>query len=94
MKKELIVLFVEGDTDQIFFKALVDYYRKHSKQEIAMCDVVNLKGVTRYTSKLTGKIKNEYLPKAKAGNFEFSGSAPVDWKKVQSAQLAQREKRI
>lgn len=57
MKKELIVLFVEGDTDQIFFKALVDYYRKHSKQEIAMCDVVNLKGVTRYTSKLTGKIK-------------------------------------
>lgn len=33
--KSHIVIFVEGDTDQIFFEGLLEYYRNHSSAKIA-----------------------------------------------------------
>ena len=33
----LVVLFVEGDTDEVLFKALVDYYRSVSTTELNPC---------------------------------------------------------
>ena len=94
--KPHIVIFVEGDTDQIFFEGLLEYYRKHSSTPIHSCEVKNLKGVSRYTSKVIGKLKNEICPKAhKKGMevkavccsydtdvFEFAERPIVDWKKV------------
>ena len=59
-----VLIFVEGDTDEVFFKALVDYYASVSSNKLLPYDVCNLKGVTRYSSKLLAKLKNEYLPMA------------------------------
>ena len=63
-KSQRIVIFVEGDTDEVFFKALLEYYKSVSRTELVPCDVCNLKGVTRYTSKLLAKLKNDILPDA------------------------------
>ena len=95
--KPHVVIFVEGDTDQIFFDGLLEYYRKQSTTPVHSCEVKNLKGVSRYTSKVTGKLQNEICPKAlKKGLevkavccsydtdvFEFAERPVVDWKKVE-----------
>ncbi len=96
MAKIKIVLFVEGDTEFVFFNALLGYYKQQSRKRIAEYEVVNMKGVTRYTSKLVGKLENELIPKAAEKGFEiravccdydtdvfeYSEHMPVDWKKV------------
>ena len=63
-----IIIFVEGDTDEVFFKALLDYYKASSQEPLTPCEVINLKGVTRYTSKLLAKLRNDILPEAKRKN--------------------------
>ena len=60
-----VVLFVEGETDEVLFKALIDYYRVVSTSEMRPCKIYNLRGVTRYSSKLLAKLKNDCLPDAK-----------------------------
>lgn len=55
------MLFVEGDTDEVLFKALIDYYRSVSTTELNPCKICNLRGVTRYASKLYSKVKKAYL---------------------------------
>ena len=66
-----VILFVEGDTDELFFKALIEYYRQKSQKQLLPCSICNLKGVTRYTSKLLAKLKNEYLPEARNKTFKI-----------------------
>ena len=70
-KSQRIVIFVEGDTDEVFFKALLEYYKSVSRTELVPCDVCNLKGVTRYASKLLAKLKNDILPDAKSKNINI-----------------------
>ena len=72
MNPSHILIFVEGDTDEVFFKALIDYYASVSSNKLLPYDVCNLKGVTRYSSKLLAKLKNEYLPTAKAGSYKIN----------------------
>ena len=72
-----VVIFVEGDTDEVLFKALIDYYRTVSKTELCPCRICNLRGVTRYTSKLIAKLQNEYLPEAHG----HSGVYPTGYQK-------------
>ena len=69
MNPSHVLIFVEGDTDEVFFKALIDYYTSVSSNKLLPYDVCNLKGVTRYSSKLLAKLKNEYLPTAQAGSY-------------------------
>ena len=66
-----VVLFVEGDTDEVLFKALIDYYKGVSKTELNPCKICNLRGVTRYTSKLIAKLQNEYIPDARKGGYKI-----------------------
>ena len=66
-----VVLFVEGETDEVFFKALIDYYRTVSTTELHPCRIYNLRGVTRYSSKLLAKLKNEFLPEAKNRGYRI-----------------------
>ncbi len=94
--KVKIVLFVEGDTEDVFFKALLRYYREHSKKKTTEYEVVNMKSVTRYTSKFVGKLENELIPKAAEKGyeiravccnydtdaFEYGEYMPVDWEKI------------
>ncbi len=93
-----IVIFVEGDTDEIFFKGLLDYYKSSSQAPLTPCEVINLKGVTRYTSKLLAKLRNEILPEAKRKNtsiqticctydtdvFEVRNPLIVNWDSIRS----------
>lgn len=69
--KVQVVLFVEGDTDEVLFKALIDYYKGISKTELNPCKICNLRGVTRYTSKLVAKLQNEYIPDARKGGYKI-----------------------
>ena len=64
-----VVIFVEGDTDEVLFKALVEYYKGVSETELRPCKICNLRGVTRYSSKLLAKLKNEILPDARKGGY-------------------------
>jgi hypothetical protein len=66
-----VVLFVEGETDEVFFKALIDYYRTISTSEMRPCKIYNLRGVTRYSSKLLAKLKNDCLPDAKNKGYKI-----------------------
>jgi len=65
-----VLIFVEGDTDEMFFKTLIDYYASVSAKLLPY-DVCNLKGVTRYSSKLLAKLKNEYLPTALNNGYKI-----------------------
>ena len=92
-----IVIFVEGDTDELFFKALVEHYKKVSQTPLLPCQVCNLKGVTRYSGKLLAKLKNGFLPEARKKNyriqavccsydtdvFELKHPSIVDWKQLE-----------
>ena len=71
MNPSHVLIFVEGDTDEVFFKTLIDYYASVCSNELLPYDVCNLKGVTRYSSKLLAKLKNEYLPTAKSGSYKI-----------------------
>lgn len=66
-----VVMFVEGETDEVFFKALIDYYRTVSTSEMRPCKIYNLRGVTRYGSKLLAKLKNEFLLDAKVKGYKI-----------------------
>ena len=66
-----VLIFVEGDTDEVFFKALIDYYVSVSSYPLLPYDICNLKGVTRYSSKLLAKLRNEYLPTARTGGYSI-----------------------
>ena len=66
-----VVLFVEGDTDEVLFKALIDYYKGVSKTELNSCRICNLRGVTRYTSKLIAKLQNELVPNSLKGRYKI-----------------------
>lgn len=70
-KQSRVVVFVEGDTDEIFFKVLLDYYKSVSTHPLLPCEICNLKGVTRYSSKLLAKLKNDYLPDARKNNYKL-----------------------
>lgn len=95
-----VVIFVEGDTDDVLFKLLVAYYRKVSTTPIHSCEIVNMKGVSRYaSSKLVGKLDAEIIPKTERKGMKVYGvccsydtdvfegdEAPVvDWKKVRKS---------
>lgn len=66
-----ILIFVEGETDEVFFKALMEYYASISGRKLPTYAICNLRGVTRYTSKLLAKLKNEYLPLARNGGYKI-----------------------
>lgn len=90
---------MEGETDEVFFKALIDYYRTISTSEMRPCKIYNLRGVTRYCSKLLAKLKNDCLPDAKNKGykiqtvcctydtdvFEVRNPLMVDWSALRKA---------
>lgn len=66
-----VILFVEGDTDEVFFRQLLSYYAGVSKAPLLPCKICNLRGVTRYSTKLLAKLKNEFVPAAKQKNMSI-----------------------
>lgn len=60
-----VILFVEGDTDEVFFRQLLSHYARVSATPLLPCKICNLHGITRYATKLRGKLRNDYIPAAK-----------------------------
>ena len=95
--KAHVVIFVEGDTDKLLFDALMRYYRQQYGASIASCEVRNLHGVSRYMSKVSGKLRNQIIPAAEKKGmevkavccsydtdvFEYAERPVVDWNKVE-----------
>lgn len=93
-----VVIFVEGDTDKVFFGRLLRYYKDNSKTPICSYEICNMKGVSRFATKLIFKLKNELIPKAKDKNltistvccsydtdvFEQNDNPAVDWKSLRN----------
>ena len=96
--KSHVVIFVEGDTDKLLFDALVRYYRQQYGSSIASCEVRNLHGVSRYMSKVSGKLRNQIIPAAQKKGlevkavccsydtdvFEYAERPVVDWPRVEA----------
>jgi len=90
-----VVLFVEGDTDIIFFRELIDYYKRVSI--VRSCEIRNIKGVSRYaSSKIVGLLQNEIKPRLHANTELYAiacsydtdvyekGEAPnINWTKLE-----------
>ena len=91
------MIFVEGDTDKVFFDRLIQFYRLNSTTPVASCEVYNLHGVSRYNGKLTGKLRGSIIPAAARKGmevqavccsydtdvFEYAERPVVDWKRVE-----------
>lgn len=95
-----VVVFVEGDTDEVFFNRLLNYYRCRSATPINSYEVQNMKGVGRYAgSKFTGKLSADIIPRNERKGrkiygvccsfdtdvFEDEETPIVDWKIVRKA---------
>lgn len=95
-----VVIFVEGDTDEVFFGRLIAYYRQVSSTPIHSCEIQNVKGVSRYaSSKFVGKLDAEIIPKSERKGmkvysvccsydtdvFEDEESPVVDWQKLRKS---------
>lgn len=96
MKQKYVVIFVEGETEKVFYKALLEYYRTNSKNEIERCKIYSIRGFGNFENKAISKIKNDIKPNIeKNGNklyavccgydtdvFEYVAKPPIDWSKV------------
>lgn len=56
-QKSHIVFFEEGDTDKIFFDALIHFYREHSESAVSSCEIIN--GNKIY---LKGRSVSQFIP--------------------------------
>ncbi len=84
----ILVLFVEGETEKEFYEALLIFYRK--KYKICRCKVINVKGISRFESKVSARLKFEIIPKHPESIikvvccydtdvFELAQKPPTNW---------------
>lgn len=92
--KRLIVLFVEGKTEEIFYKHLLGYWRQIegvSKKEII---IITIHGIGNFSKKAVAKFKGEICREYPNSDyeiflaydtdvFELAKKPPVDWDKVE-----------
>lgn len=94
--KNIIFLFVEGESEKEFYEALYKFYKDTTRQELKCgLEIINIKGIGRYEFKLPSKLKNEILPKYKGYTisvfccydtdvFELAEKPPTDWKIIKA----------
>lgn len=94
MANKIIVIFVEGQTEEVFYSRICRYIqdKKGTTNKII---IKNLRGIGNYENKAFAKLKHEIIPKYKNANilvfcgydtdvFEipFQQKPPVNWKYV------------
>lgn len=92
---KVIVLFVEGDTEEEFYKLLIKYYRENTVNSFPEIKIFNLKGIGRFEGKVVSKLKNDILKNKKYKDldikvfccydtdvFELGKKPPTNWTKV------------
>lgn len=92
-KKDYIVLFVEGETEKEFYDALMKFYFQNYTPKIKGYKVFNVKGISRFETKVATKLKHEVVPKHDVSNikviccydsdvFELAQKPPTNWQIV------------
>jgi hypothetical protein len=92
-KKDYIVLFVEGETEKEFYNALMQFYFQNYNPKIKGYKVFNVKGISRFETKVSSKLKYEVVPKHDVLNikviccydtdvFELAQKPPTNWQIV------------
>jgi len=93
--KRGLVIFTEGPTDKIFYKALVEYIMMQNslKNRVDVLEIVDLGGIGNFSRKLIGIFKSRILIKNKDTKFtvictydtdvfELATKPPVNWTSV------------
>lgn len=86
-----IILFVEGETDKVFYEKLISSWKKSSNKIII---IINIRGIGNYQLKMINKIKNEIKPNYPDTDFsivlcydtdvfEFAPKPPFSWTDVE-----------
>lgn len=97
MNKKVVILFVEGETDEEFYNELIDEIRKRQGGLPCLVKVDNSGGIGNFKEKVVRKFKHKYLTKYSDRDiyailcydtdvFEFRKNPPVDLSKI-SKQL-------
>lgn len=92
-KNDYIVFFVEGETEKEFYNALMKFYFQNYKPKIKGYKVFNVKGISRFETKVATKLKYEVVPKHDVSNikviccydsdvFELAQKPPTNWQIV------------
>jgi len=90
---DFIAIFVEGETEKEFYEELIQFYRKQSTNKLKSHKVYNIKGIGKFESKMSLKLKGEVLNRHAAKDvkviccydtdvFELAKKPPVDWQVV------------
>jgi hypothetical protein len=96
---KIIVLFTEGQTDEVFYKVLYQHFRA-TNDIYSKLIIKNLKGVGRYEQKAPAKLKHEFIEKFPNSqiivfcsydldvfDIPFQIKPPVDWSRVEKKLL-------
>lgn len=92
---DFIVLFVEGETEKEFYSTLFKYYFAQTKPKISGYKIINIKGISRFETKVPTKLKHEILKSHQASQlkvfccydtdvFELAQKPPTNWKIVRA----------
>lgn len=92
-KKDSIVLFVEGETEKEFYEALMKFYFKNYSPKIKGYKIFNVKGISRFETKVATKLKYDVVPHHDVSNikvvccydsdvFELAQKPPTNWEIV------------
>lgn len=88
-----IIIFVEGDTEEVLFPKIIDVYKKKRPEcKSTKCDIINIKGIGNYKAKAIRQLKNKRDEASKKNDiitsviccydndvFEFSINPPINW---------------
>lgn len=93
--EKIIVIFTEGETDEVFYKKLCDDLGARQNAKLKLY-IKNLKGVGRYENKAPAKLKHEIIAKypnikivvfcsydTDVFSIPFQQKPPVDWTKIE-----------
>ncbi|SJZ62287.1 hypothetical protein [Sediminibacterium ginsengisoli] len=69
-KKDCIVLFVEGETEKEFYDALMKFYFKNYSPKIKGYKVFNVRGISRFETKVATKLKYDVVPNHDVSNIK------------------------
>lgn len=79
-KKEIvIIIFVEGETEEKFYKELIKFLiNKNQEKDIRKYEVVNLRGIGKFESKMIPKFENGIMNKPRYEGCKFSVACSYD----------------
>ena len=91
-KQRMLVLFVEGDTEEFFYQRIIQYLSEQHQKTIAY-KIKNIKSICKFQRKIPTTFRYEFRNKYKdksfyvicaydTDRFKFDRKPPVDWTEI------------